>query len=125
MLTDHSLTARAHGVPRRARHIRPTSSPREDSPDRRLLAAVLSDPARVTASAVGRLDEEIRRLWTETDPARVVRIATAALAVGRGSSCRTPLWTVVHDGRAGGEVPSRIRALALLCADDFAPRRAA
>src|ERR1700710_334470 len=100
MLTEDAITAPAHDV----------------RPDRHLLLAVLSDPARVTASAVGRLDHEIGRLWTESDPARIVGIDTAALAVGRSSSCRTPLWSVVDSGRTQDAVAWRVRALALLCA---------
>ena len=87
------------------------------------LLAISSDPARAAARDVEALDREIRGLWRETDPARVVRAATAALALGRGSECRAALWTVVEDGRDGGDVIAGIRAISLLCADGFVTGR--
>jgi DNA-binding CsgD family transcriptional regulator len=120
MLVEDPIAAPAHDVPRRPRPVRATPAPRADVlSDRRLLLAVLSDPARVTAGAVEQLDHEIRRLWTETDPDRIVRTGAAALVLGRCSSCRVALWTVVDGGRDTGAVIPRIRALSLLCADDF------
>ena len=76
-------------------------------------------PARATVRSVGGLDQDVRRLWRETDPARIVRVATAALAVDRFAPCRTPLWGVVDGGRAGVGVTARLRAVSLLAADDF------
>jgi DNA-binding NarL/FixJ family response regulator len=87
------------------------------------LLAIASDPARATARDVEALDREIRDLWRETDPGRIVRVATAALAVGRGSECRAALWTVVEDNREGGDVTAGIRAISLLCADGFVTGR--
>lgn len=87
------------------------------------LLAISSDPAQAAAGDVEALDREIRDLWRETDPARVVRVATAALALGRGSECRAALWTVVENGRGGGDVIAGIRAMSLLCADGFVTGR--
>ena len=78
------------------------------------LLAISSDPARAAARDVEELDREIRGLWRETDPARVVRAATAALALGRGSECRAALWTMVEDSREGGDVTAGLRAISLL-----------
>ena len=80
---------------------------------------ITADPARVTVRSVGGLDQDIRRLWTETDPSRIVRVATAALAVDRFPPCRTPLWSVVDGARAGVAVTTTVRAVSLLAADDF------
>ena len=80
---------------------------------------ITADPTRVTVRSVGGLDQDIRRLWTETDPSRIVRVATAALAVDRFPPCRTPLWSVVDGGRAGVAVTTTVRAVSLLAADDF------
>ena len=81
------------------------------------LLAISSDPARAAGGDVEALGREIRDLWRETDPGRVVRVATAAVAVGRGSECRAALWTVVEDSREGGDVTAGLRAISLLCAD--------
>jgi DNA-binding NarL/FixJ family response regulator len=93
------------------------------SPDLPPLLAISSDPARAAARDVEALHREIRDLWRETDPGRVVRVATAALAVGRGSECRAALWTVVENSREGGDVTAGIRAISLLCADGFVTGR--
>lgn len=112
------------GVPERWRDPRAARDrPGPVSPDLELLAAVLTDPGRVTADDLARLDRAIRVLWTEPDPTRIVRIASAALVVGRGPLCRAALWKVVDSGREGGAVTSAIRALSLLCADDVATGR--
>ena len=87
------------------------------------LLAISSDPARAAGGDVEALGREIRDLWRETDPGRVVRVATAAVAVGRGSECRAALWTVVEDSREGGDVTAGIRAISLLCADGFVTGR--
>jgi DNA-binding CsgD family transcriptional regulator len=93
------------------------------SPDLPPLLAIASDPVRAAARDVEALDRAIRDLWRETDPGRVVRVAVAALALGRGSECRAALWTVVEDGREGGDVTAGIRAISLLCADGFVTGR--
>jgi DNA-binding CsgD family transcriptional regulator len=77
----------------------------------------------VSADDVARLDRAVDQLPREGDPLRVVQVATAALAVDRGAGCRAALWRVVASGRDGGAITPAIRALSLLCADDYATGR--
>ena len=84
-----------------------------------LLAKTIPDPARDAVTGLDRLDEAIGDLPHESSPTRIVRIAVASSYIDRLPQCRTALWRVVHDGRAGGAVTMSIQALALLGFDAF------
>ncbi|SNS25104.1 regulatory protein, luxR family [Geodermatophilus saharensis] len=76
-------------------------------------------PARTTAADLSRLDGVLAGIDAEADPARIVRIGAAALAVDRLEECRPALWRVVWDGREGGAAGSAVGALVLLSRDAF------
>ena len=84
-----------------------------------LLAKTIPDPARDAVTVLDRLEEAIADLNQESSPTRVTRIAVASSYIDRLPQCRTALWRVVHDGRAGGAVTMSIQALALLGFDAF------
>lgn len=84
-----------------------------------VLAGTFADPARRALPVLGRLDALIADLSMEAHPARIVRIGLAAVYVDRLPGCRSALWRVVNDGRAGGAVASAIDALFLLANDAF------
>lgn len=83
-----------------------------------LCATMFADPARTTPAQLAELEALIANLCHEVDPARIVRIASAASLIDRLSGCREALWRVVDDGRKGGAVASAITALTHLCFDD-------
>ena len=80
---------------------------------------VLRDPARVSTSALGRLDQAIAGLHLETDVVRIERIVRASTYVDRVSACRGALERVVEDGRRGGAIATAISALMQVCVDDY------
>ena len=84
-----------------------------------LLAGTIPDPARHAAGVLDQLDDAIGGLHHESSPTRIVRIAVASSYVDRLPQCRTALWRVVNDGRAGGAITMSIQALALLGFDAF------
>ena len=84
-----------------------------------LLAGTIPDPARHAAGVLDQLDDAIGGLHHESSPTRIVRIAVASSYVDRLPRCRTALWRVVNDGRAGGAITMSIQALALLGFDAF------
>ncbi|MFI7664800.1 ATP-binding protein [Nocardia sp. NPDC049526] len=79
-----------------------------------LLGSTFIEPARLAASAIGRLDAAIVGISDQTDPAYVVRIGMAATYVDRLAGCRAALEQVVAHGRAGGAITSAIEAFVLL-----------
>ena len=74
----------------------------------------LPDTLRVPAAATPALDPlltAVDGLADERDPRRIVRIASAAFDLDRGTACADALRRVVADGRSGGAVASAITAL--------------
>ncbi|MEO8453465.1 MAG: helix-turn-helix transcriptional regulator [Gemmatimonadota bacterium] len=80
---------------------------------------VLRDPARVSTTALARLDQAIAGLDLETDVVRIERIVRASTYVDRVSLCRDALERVVEDGRRGGAIATAISALMQVCVDDY------
>jgi DNA-binding CsgD family transcriptional regulator len=64
-------------------------------------------------------DAAVDGLTDERDPRRIVRVATAAFDLDRGTGCGDALWRVVRDGRSGGAVASTINALRVLALDAY------
>jgi DNA-binding CsgD family transcriptional regulator len=77
------------------------------------------NPIETAADVLPPLDAAIKHLANETDPAWVIRIATAASFIDRLYGCRAPLWRLVRDGRAGGAVTAALSGLILLGIDDY------
>ncbi|CAG6397165.1 AAA family ATPase [Streptomyces cocklensis] len=82
-------------------------------------ARTWGDPARADAATLRELDEIIDGATKETDPARVVRVGTAALYPDRLAAVREASWRLVRQGREGGPVRRHIGALLHLCLDDY------
>ena len=82
-------------------------------------ARAWGDPARADAATLRELDEIIEGALQETDPARVVRVGTAALYPDRLAAVREAAWRLVRQGREGGPVRRHIGALLHLCLDDY------
>jgi len=72
------------------------------------------DPARATPRDLARLDDAVESLAHETDPLRIVRVATAGAYVDRLGGCAEGLRRVVAGGREGENVTPAIEALFLL-----------
>jgi DNA-binding CsgD family transcriptional regulator len=89
------------------------------APQLRLWVDAMADPVRTAAASLAHFDREIASLADETDPTRIERIATAAIYVDRVHVCRDPLLRVLDSGREGAAVASAIRALMIVCVDDF------
>ncbi|MEE4543103.1 AAA family ATPase [Streptomyces sp. V4-01] len=91
------------------------------APPRLLLVAAgtWGDPARADPATLRELDEIIDSATKETDPARVVRVGTAALYPDRLSAVREASWRLVRQGREGGPVRRHIGALLHLSVDDY------
>lgn len=91
------------------------------APPRLLLVAAKAwgDPAHADAATLRELDEIIDGTTRETDPARVVRVGTAALYPDRLAAVREAAWHQVRQGRDGGPVRRHIGALLHLCLDDY------
>jgi DNA-binding CsgD family transcriptional regulator len=83
-------------------------------------ASTFADPARASQAELASLDAMVADLRDETDPTVIVRCGMAAIYVDRLAGCRSALWRLVRDGRAGGAVTSAIDAMTLLCFDDLA-----
>jgi len=84
-----------------------------------LLAKTIPDPARDAVTVLEHLEAAIADLDHESSPTRIARTAVASSYIDRLPPCRTALWRVVHDGRAGGAVTMSIQALTLLGFDAF------
>ncbi|MGW3496374.1 AAA family ATPase [Streptomyces sp. NPDC001020] len=82
-------------------------------------ARTWGDPAHADAATLRELDEIIDGTTKESDPARVVRMGTAALYPDRLSAVRQAAWRLVRHGREGGPVRRHIGALLHLCLDDY------
>lgn len=78
-----------------------------------------SDPVRTGVMALPQLETILGELPEETDPARIVRIGTAALYLDRLSDLRESSWRVVLQGRDGGPARRRVGALMHLCLNDY------
>ncbi|MFD9368494.1 AAA family ATPase [Streptomyces sp. NPDC060020] len=76
--------------------------------------STLADPARATAATLGRLDGAVAGLAHESDPLRIVRVATAGAYVDRLGGCTEALQRVVAGGRRGEHLAPAIDALFLL-----------
>lgn len=84
-----------------------------------ILGKTFSDPVRLAAPVLDRLDAVIGRLNQEIVPARISRVGIASSYVDRLGQCRDGLWRVISHGRDGGAVTSAIEALFLLGNDAF------
>ncbi|MFF3503304.1 AAA family ATPase [Streptomyces sp. NPDC003247] len=82
-------------------------------------ARTWGDPAHADAATLRELDEIIDGALKETDPARVVRVGTAALYPDRLAAVREAAWRLVRQGREGGPVRRHIGALLHLCLDGY------
>ncbi|MFE2546276.1 AAA family ATPase [Actinacidiphila glaucinigra] len=82
-------------------------------------ARTWGDPAHTDAATLRGLDEIIDTATKETDPARVVRVGTAAVYTDRLSAVREAAWRLVRQGRGGNPVRRHIGALLHLCLDDY------
>ncbi|MBU3865732.1 AAA family ATPase [Streptomyces sp. 4503] len=82
-------------------------------------ARVWGDPAHADAATLRELDKIIDGATKGTDPARVVRVGTAALYPDRLAAVREASWRLVRQGREGGPVRRHIGALLHLCLDDY------
>ncbi|MVO85389.1 AAA family ATPase [Streptomyces sp. p1417] len=82
-------------------------------------ARTWGDPAHADAATLRALDEIIDDTTKETDPARVVRVGTAALYPDRLHAVREAAWRLVRQGREGGPVRRHIGALLHLGLDDY------
>ncbi|MFI0977723.1 AAA family ATPase [Streptomyces sp. NPDC021093] len=90
-------------------------------PDRlALILGPVADPARSTATALAELDAVIATLDQESDPARVIRIAMAALYVDRLAGCRTALRRVLSSGRDSNSLTLELQGMVFLGRDRFA-----
>ncbi|WLW58737.1 ATP-binding protein [Streptomyces sp. YU58] len=84
-----------------------------------IAARAWGDPARADAATLRELDEIIEGALKETDPARVVRVGTAAVYPDRLAAVREAAWRLVRQGREGGPVRRHIGALLHLCLDGY------
>ncbi|MCQ4205934.1 helix-turn-helix transcriptional regulator [Streptomyces longispororuber] len=82
-------------------------------------ARTWGDPAHADAETLKALDEIIDGTTAETDPARVVRVGTAAVYPDRLPAVREAAWRLVRQGREGGAVRRHIGALLHLCLEDW------
>ncbi|GGM18427.1 LuxR family transcriptional regulator [Streptomyces fumigatiscleroticus] len=91
------------------------------APPRLLLVAARTwgDPAHADATTLRELDQIIEGTANETDPARIVRVGTAAFYPDRLAAVREVAWRLVRHGRDGGAVRRHIGALLHLCLDDY------
>ncbi|WP_433347534.1 ATP-binding protein [Microtetraspora malaysiensis] len=84
-----------------------------------VLAATLSDPARLIPALLERADASVADLARQVSPARIIRTGIAVAYLDRLSACREPLQRAVQHGREGGAITSAIEALFLLAQDAF------
>lgn len=82
-------------------------------------ARTWGDPAHADEATLHALDEIIAGTATETDPARIVRVGTAAVYPDRLAAVREVAWRLVRRGRDGGPVRRHIGALLHLCLEDY------
>jgi DNA-binding CsgD family transcriptional regulator len=75
--------------------------------------------ADAAAPALGPLLTAVDGLSDEHDPRRIVRVATAASDLDRGTGCGDALRRVVRDGRSGVAVASGVNALRILALDAY------
>jgi DNA-binding CsgD family transcriptional regulator len=78
----------------------------------------MDDPVRLALPVLDELDQAIEGLDEETDLARIVQVADAAIYVDRIADCREALMRVIEDGRAGGAITAAIDAMMMICVDD-------
>ncbi|MFE1191803.1 AAA family ATPase [Streptomyces olivaceoviridis] len=84
-----------------------------------VLGQLYSDPARTGPATLRRFDRIIDGITDETDPARIVRVGTAAVYTDRLSALRAPSWRVVRQGRNGGPVRRHLGVLLHLGLDGY------
>lgn len=82
-------------------------------------ARTWGDPSHADAATLRELDEIVADAVNETDPARIVRVGTAALYPDRLAGVREVAWRLVRQGRDGGAVRRHIGALLHLCLADY------
>lgn len=82
-----------------------------------LLVGTFADPARTAPALLGRIDAATAGLTDDADPVWGVRVGLAAMFVDRLTSCRTPLWRILRDERAGAAVTLSLHARSLLGLD--------
>ena len=79
------------------------------------LRPLLPDTLQLTdVPALDPLLAAVHGLPDERDPRRIVRVATAASDLDRGTECGDALRRVVRDGRSGGAVASAVNTLRIL-----------
>ena len=86
---------------------------------RPLLPDTLQVPDVPDVPALDPLLAAVNSLVDERDPRRIVRVATAASDLDRGTACGDALRRVVRDGRSGGAVASAVNALRILALDAY------
>ena len=84
-----------------------------------LLDRAFTDPVRVAAADIRRLESALDDLRFSSDPVRITRVATAGAYLDRIGLAREPLRRVVDDGQRGGAVAKEIEALFLLANDAY------
>ncbi len=82
-------------------------------------ARTWGDPAHADAATLRELDGIIAATTQDTDPARIVRVGTAAVYPDRLAAVREPAWRLVRQGRDGGAVRRHIGALLHLNLEDY------
>jgi ATP/maltotriose-dependent transcriptional regulator MalT len=84
-----------------------------------LVAKTFSDPARMGKAALDDFEAVAAVMDSESDPATINRVATAALFIDRVGSTRPASWRVIAQGRRGGPARRHLSSLIHLCLDDF------
>ncbi|WP_320782889.1 helix-turn-helix transcriptional regulator [Streptomyces sp. CRN 30] len=82
-------------------------------------ARTWGDPAHADPATLRELDAIIAATSRETDPARIVRVGTAAVYPDRLAAVRDVAWRLVRQGRDGGAVRRHIGALLHLNLEDY------
>ncbi|MER6165613.1 AAA family ATPase [Streptomyces violaceorubidus] len=82
-------------------------------------ARTWGDPAHADAATLRELDGIIAGTTQDTDPARIVRVGTAAVYPDKLAAVREVSWRLVRQGRDGGAVRRHIGALMHLNLEDY------
>ncbi|NMO56853.1 AAA family ATPase [Actinoplanes sp. TBRC 11911] len=82
-----------------------------------LLSAMHGDPARLGATTVHLLEDELHRLPRMENPAEIMRLTVASVFADRIGEGREALLRVVEDGRRGGATAAAINAIVNLSVD--------
>lgn len=82
-------------------------------------ARTWGDPAHADTATLRQLDEIIEATTAGSDPARIVRVGTAAVYPDRLAGVREAAWRLVRHGRDGAAVRRHIGALLHLCLEDY------